>query len=78
MSFRQKAHEGRLALRKQLTDLLEKLADLNTEIAKLNYLREKKMNYPHTILDCSKKFASDPNGIKLSPKQSRNREIVEL
>ena len=39
LSFRQKAHEGRLALRKQITDL-------NTEIAKLNYLREKKDELP--------------------------------
>ena len=46
LSFRQKAGEGRLALRKQLTDLLEKLTELNTEVSKFRYLREKKDEYP--------------------------------
>lgn len=56
LSFRQKAHEVRLALRSQLTDLLEKLSDLNTEVAKFNYQREKKdeeypPHYPRLLND---------------------------
>src|SRR5262249_2086476 len=43
LSFRQKSAESRLALRKQLTDLLEKLTDLNTEVAKF---RANKKDYP--------------------------------
>jgi hypothetical protein len=46
LSFRQRTGEGRLALRKQLTDLLEKLTELNTEIAKFRHLRSKKDEYP--------------------------------
>ncbi len=33
LSYRQRSSEGRLALRKQLTDVLEKLSELNTEAA---------------------------------------------
>src|SRR5258708_35371352 len=39
----QKSGESRLALRKQLTDLLEKLTELNTEVAKF---RTKRDDYP--------------------------------
>ena len=33
LSYRQRSSEGRLALRKQLTDVLEKLSEMNTEAA---------------------------------------------
>jgi tetratricopeptide (TPR) repeat protein len=46
LSLRQKAGEGRLVLRKQLTDLLEKLSELNIEVAKFRFIREKKDEYP--------------------------------
>jgi len=46
LSFRQKSGEGRLALRKQLTDILEKLTELNMEIAKFAYFRLEKSDYP--------------------------------
>ena len=54
MSFRQKTSEGRLALRKQLTDLLEKLTDLNTKIAKFHHLRKTgdlPAHYPRLLND---------------------------
>jgi len=41
LGYIQKSVEGKLALRKQLTELLEKLADLNTEIAKFKALDSK-------------------------------------
>ena len=43
LSYRQKSNEGKLALRKQLTDLLEKLTELNIEAAKF---RLKESEYP--------------------------------
>jgi hypothetical protein len=46
-SFLQKTRENRLALRKQLTDLLEKLTDLNVEAGKF---RASKDSYPSNYL----------------------------
>jgi len=43
LSFRQKSTESRLTLRKQLTDLFEKLTTLNTEFARF---KTNKDNYP--------------------------------
>ena len=43
LSYKQKSNEGRLALRKQLTDLFEKLTELNTETA---MYRLKERDYP--------------------------------
>jgi tetratricopeptide (TPR) repeat protein len=46
-SLRQKAGEARLARREQLTDLLQKLSELNTEVSTYRALREaKKDEYP--------------------------------
>lgn len=41
LGYVQKSVEGKLALRKQLTELLEKLTDLNTEVAKFRALSSK-------------------------------------
>lgn len=41
LTFRQKAVEGGAALRKQLTDFLEKLSSLNTEISKYRTSQKK-------------------------------------
>lgn len=46
LTFRQKTGEGQLSLRKQLTELLEKLSSLNTEISKYRNAQSKKDEYP--------------------------------
>jgi tetratricopeptide (TPR) repeat protein len=47
VTLRQKAGEARLARREQLTDLLQKLSELNTEVSTYRFLREaKKDEYP--------------------------------
>src|SRR4051812_5995225 len=46
LTFRQKKGEGQLALRKQLTELLEKLSELNTEISKYRSAQSKQNDYP--------------------------------
>src|SRR5438105_154091 len=46
LTFRQKKGEGQLLLRKQLTELLEKLSELNTEISKYRIAQSKKDEYP--------------------------------
>lgn len=52
LSFRQKASESRLALRKQLTDLFEKLTSLNTEFAKFRAdTDDYPPNYPGLLSD---------------------------
>ena len=47
LTYRQKSGESRLSLRKQLTELLEKLTDLNLEAGKY---RNKKTDYPTNYL----------------------------
>jgi tetratricopeptide (TPR) repeat protein len=56
LSFRQKAGEGRLALRRQLTDLLEKLTEMNTEIAKSNHLKEEYPPHFGRLLNDQRRF----------------------
>jgi hypothetical protein len=45
LSFRQKNAEGRQAIRKQLTEVLQKLSELNTEVAKFDSLADR-AGYP--------------------------------
>lgn len=46
LTLRQKSGESRLELRKQLTELLEKITEFNIEVAKFRHLRNKNDEYP--------------------------------
>lgn len=59
-SYFQRKAENRIGLRKQLTDMLEKLTDLNAEIAKYRSLKSKDGfpdNYPGILNDQRRFFA---------------------